>query len=185
MTAAHATMCSAFQETVTRNPGAVAVRTAGDTITLTFGAWGARVRELAGGFAALGVGRGAKVALMMANRPEFYPIDTAVVHLGAVPFSMYNTSSPEQVHHLLADSAPPRFRRHCEIEDMQSALVQLVDHEADHPVAMLGHHANAVPLPQAAYKVLFKPRELEAAALDVEHLRHVAANHPPNVNSQL
>ncbi|MFE3195109.1 AMP-dependent synthetase/ligase [Nocardia sp. NPDC059240] len=104
MTAVPATMCEAFQATIARNPEAIAVRTAGDGVTMTFGQWGARARELAGGFAALGVGRGSKVALMMTNRPEFYPVDTAVVHLGGVPFSMYNTSSPEQIHHLLSDS---------------------------------------------------------------------------------
>ncbi|MRH89438.1 AMP-binding protein [Nocardia sp. SYP-A9097] len=104
MTAGSPTMCSAFQATVERDPGAVAVRTAGDTRTLTFAEWARQARELAAGFAALGVGRGSKVALMLANRPEFYPVDTAVVHLGAAPFSMYNTSSPEQIKHLLSDS---------------------------------------------------------------------------------
>ncbi len=97
-------MCAAFQATIARYAGEVAVRTAGDASTLTFGDWGRQVRTLAGGFAALGVGHGSKVALMLANRPEFYPIDTAVVHLGAAPFSMYNTSSPEQLNHLLGDS---------------------------------------------------------------------------------
>ncbi|WP_040803984.1 AMP-dependent synthetase/ligase [Nocardia concava] len=104
MTALPETMCAAFQATVARNPGAIAVRTAGDGVTLTFGEWNARARALAGGFAALGIGRESKVALMMTNRPEFYPVDTAVVHLGGVPFSMYNTSSPEQINHLLSDS---------------------------------------------------------------------------------
>ncbi|BEK86391.1 AMP-dependent synthetase/ligase [Nocardia seriolae] len=104
MTAVPVTMCTAFQATIARSPEAVAVRTAGDGVTMTFREWGVRARELAAGFAALGVGRGSKVALMMTNRPEFYPVDTAVVHLGGVPFSMYNTSSPEQIHHLLSDS---------------------------------------------------------------------------------
>ncbi|MFE3193591.1 AMP-dependent synthetase/ligase [Nocardia sp. NPDC059240] len=98
------TMCAAFQATVRRQPDKVAVRTSGDTVTLTFRQWDEQVRALAAGFAALGVTRGDSVALMMANRPEFYPIDVALQHLGAVAFSVYNTSSPEQIRYLLGDS---------------------------------------------------------------------------------
>ncbi|MFI9503392.1 AMP-dependent synthetase/ligase [Nocardia sp. NPDC052566] len=103
--AAHASsMCAAFQATVARNPDKVAVRTLRDRETMTFGAWDKRVRALAAGFAALGVSHGDTVALVMANRPEFYPIDVALQHLGAAPFSLYNTSSPEQIRYLLTDS---------------------------------------------------------------------------------
>jgi long-subunit acyl-CoA synthetase (AMP-forming) len=44
------------------------------------------------------------VALMMTNRIDFYPIDVALQHLGAVPFSVYNTSAPEQIAYVLDDS---------------------------------------------------------------------------------
>ena len=44
------------------------------------------------------------MALMMANRPEFHLADTAVFHLGAVPFSVYNTAAAGQIAHVLADS---------------------------------------------------------------------------------
>jgi long-chain acyl-CoA synthetase len=42
------------------------------------------------------VGRGDKVALLLTNRPEFNLVDAAAQHLGAVPFSVYNTSSAEK-----------------------------------------------------------------------------------------
>ena len=42
---------------------------------------------------------------MLTNRPEFHLIDTAAMHLGATPFSLYNTSSPEQIAFLLGDAA--------------------------------------------------------------------------------
>ncbi|MEV6560603.1 long-chain fatty acid--CoA ligase [Nocardia sp. NPDC051756] len=99
------TLCAAFQATVARNPDKVAVRTLGNRITLTYREWDEQVRSLAAGFAALGVGHGDRVALLMTNRPEFYPIDVALQHLGATPFSVYNTSSPEQLNYLLTDSA--------------------------------------------------------------------------------
>jgi len=39
------------------------------------------------------------------REPEFHLLDTAVAHLGATPFSIYNTSSPEQIAYLLGDAA--------------------------------------------------------------------------------
>ncbi len=52
----------------------------------------------------LGVGKGDTVALMLNNRPEFIPIDMAAVSLGAVPFSIYQTSSPEQIQYVCSDA---------------------------------------------------------------------------------
>ena len=63
-----------------------------------------RVRRIAGGFAKLGVGKGDTVAMMLNNRPEFIPMDLGAVSLGAVPFSIYQTSSPEQIQYVVADA---------------------------------------------------------------------------------
>ena len=41
---------------------------------------------------------------MLNNRPEFIPIDLAAVSLGAVPFSIYQTSSPEQIQYVVSDA---------------------------------------------------------------------------------
>ncbi|MEV0341430.1 long-chain fatty acid--CoA ligase [Nocardia sp. NPDC050713] len=102
--ASASTMCEAFQSTIARDPDKVAIRTVGDRTILTFREWGEQVRALAAGFEAMGVRRGDRVALMMTNRPEFYPIDVALQHLGATAFSVYNTSAPEQIDFLLKDS---------------------------------------------------------------------------------
>ena len=42
---------------------------------------------------------------MLLNRPEFHFADAAVMHLGATPFSIYNTYTEEQIAHLVRDSA--------------------------------------------------------------------------------
>ena len=42
--------------------------------------------------------------MMLNNRPEFIPIDLAAVSLGAVPFSIYQTSSPEQIQYVVSDA---------------------------------------------------------------------------------
>ncbi|MEU4084442.1 AMP-dependent synthetase/ligase [Streptomyces aureus] len=59
-----------------------------------------RTRSLAAGFRALGVGRGDHVLMMMANRPEHWLSDLALVRLGAVPVSVYGTAAPEQITHI-------------------------------------------------------------------------------------
>ncbi|CAL9589283.1 Long-chain-fatty-acid--CoA ligase FadD15 [Streptomyces sp. enrichment culture] len=56
-----------------------------------------RVAVLAAGYASLGVERGEHVLIMMGNRPEHWLTDLALVHLGAVPVTVYGTSAPEQI----------------------------------------------------------------------------------------
>jgi long-subunit acyl-CoA synthetase (AMP-forming) len=62
------------------------------------------VRRYAGGLAKLGLSKGDTVAIMTNNRPEFYAADMAAVALGGVPFSIYQTSSPEQIEYVVSDS---------------------------------------------------------------------------------
>ena len=98
------TLCAAFQATAARHAGTVALRTADGSVEITFAEYAARVRRIAAGVSALGVRRGDTVALLMSNRPEFHLCDTAAIHLGATPFSIYNTLAPEQIAHLFANS---------------------------------------------------------------------------------
>ncbi|MBT0567259.1 long-chain fatty acid--CoA ligase [Williamsia sp. CHRR-6] len=98
------TLVEAFRATVAGRPGAVALRSSDGTRTFTWRQYADQVDKIAAGLAGLGVGRGDTVALMLTNRPEFSLIDTAAMHLGALPFSIYNTSSPEQVAYLLQHS---------------------------------------------------------------------------------
>ncbi len=63
-----------------------------------------RVRQYAGGFAKLGIAKGDTVAMMTNNRPEFYAADMAIVSLGGVPFSIYQTSSPDQIKYVVGDA---------------------------------------------------------------------------------
>jgi long-subunit acyl-CoA synthetase (AMP-forming) len=98
-------LCEAFQITAAARPQAVALRVSGQEAALTWGEYARRVARLAAGLRRLGVSKGDTVALMMANRPEFHLADTAAIHLGAVPFSIYNTSSAEQIAHIIANSA--------------------------------------------------------------------------------
>ena len=98
------TLCEAFQITAAQRPGQVALRTLGGATEITYGGFLAQVRALAEGLHSLGVGRGDTVALMLTNRPEFSLADTAVMHLGATAFSVYNTSSAEQAQHVFRNA---------------------------------------------------------------------------------
>src|SRR6202008_3850821 len=98
------TLCAAFQEFVAKTPDEVVIRTPGDAVTVTWRQWDERVEKVAAGLAALGVGRGDTVGLMLTNRPEFHVADAAAMHLGATAFSIYNTYTPEQIDFLLRDA---------------------------------------------------------------------------------
>ncbi len=99
------TACEAFQATACAHPDRPAIRTKGDEYTCTWGEYAERTREITAGLAALGVEKGDTVALMLTNRPEFHFADAGVMHLGATPFSIYNTYTVEQIEHLIGDAS--------------------------------------------------------------------------------
>jgi long-chain acyl-CoA synthetase len=98
------TVCELFQLTASRHAERDALRTRGGEVAITWQEYAQRVRALAGGLASLGLAPGDTLALMLVNRPEFHLVDTAALHLGAVPFSLYNSSSAEQIEYVLNDS---------------------------------------------------------------------------------
>jgi long-chain acyl-CoA synthetase len=98
------TLTAAFQQTARQYPHNIALSTADGSVRITWRQYAERVERLATGFAALGVKRGDTVGLMLTNRPEFHLLDTAVLHTGATPFSIYNTLAPEQIAHLFSNA---------------------------------------------------------------------------------
>src|SRR5690349_7595375 len=93
------TLCEAFQTNAVRCGDGVALRTP-EGEEVTWRDYAARVRAIAAGLAAHGIGRGDTVGLMLANRPAHHLVDTAARHLGATPFSIYNTFAPEQIEYV-------------------------------------------------------------------------------------
>jgi long-subunit acyl-CoA synthetase (AMP-forming) len=98
------TIAEAFRRTVVAHRERVAIRTLGDAQTWTWGELQERVDAVAGGLAMLGLGHGAAMAIMLVNRPEFHVVDLAATTLGATPFSLYQTSAPNQIAHVVADA---------------------------------------------------------------------------------
>jgi long-subunit acyl-CoA synthetase (AMP-forming) len=99
-----ATIAEAFRITAEDHPDRVAMRTKDDEVSLTWAELRDRVDALARGLHELGVRRGDTVALMLLNRPEFAIADLAVMTLGATPYSIYATSSPEQIAYVVGDA---------------------------------------------------------------------------------
>ena len=93
---------AAFQQTAARLGDGTAI-VDGDR-TVTWNELRSLARAAAGGLASLGVTKGDTVALMLNNRLEFFPIDLGAVTLGAVPFSIYQTASPEQIAYVVGDA---------------------------------------------------------------------------------
>ncbi|HSI79889.1 MAG TPA: long-chain fatty acid--CoA ligase [Solirubrobacterales bacterium] len=97
-------LTKAFLATAERLGPQVAIRDPARGVELTWTELRERTGRIAAGLARLGVDKGDTVALMLSNRWEFIPADLAAVSLGAVPFSIYQTSSPEQIAYLVGDS---------------------------------------------------------------------------------
>ncbi len=100
-----ATLCEAFQTTAAEWSETTALRLKDTEYEASFAEYAATVRRRAAGFAALGIQRGDTVGFMLVNRPGFFLTDCAAMHLGATCFSVYNTSSPEQIEYVVADAA--------------------------------------------------------------------------------
>ena len=98
------TVAEAFQLTAQAHPERVALRLKGDEFSMTWAEYAEKVQALAGGLAKLGLERGGALGIMLTNRPEFHFFDSAALHLGATPFSVYNTYAPEQIAYQVTDA---------------------------------------------------------------------------------
>jgi long-subunit acyl-CoA synthetase (AMP-forming) len=98
------TLAEAFQLTAAAHPDRVALRLKGDEFSITWADYADKVRRLAAGLAGLGLGRGQSMGIMLVNRPEFHWFDAAAMHLGATPFSIYNTYAADQIQFQIRDA---------------------------------------------------------------------------------
>jgi long-chain acyl-CoA synthetase len=122
-------LCELFQRVAETHRDRPALRTPGGAVEISWGEYAERVRAIAAGLASLGVGRGDTVGFMLTNRPEFNLCDTAVMHLGATPFSVYNTSAEEQISYILGNASANVVV--CEtafLERLQAAAAGGVEH---------------------------------------------------------
>ncbi len=122
-------LAKAFQMTVERLGDDSALRW-GEDGRMSWNELRARAAAVAGGLASLGVGKEDTVAIMLNNRAEFFPIDLGVSTLGGVPFSIYQTASPEQIAYVVGDAAAKvAFVEKAFLEVFEKAKADLPDLE--------------------------------------------------------
>lgn len=76
----------------------------GNWVDVTSGQAAEQIRSAARGLIAQGIQPGDRVAVLSATRYEWPILDFAILSVGAVTVPIYETSSAEQVHFVLADS---------------------------------------------------------------------------------
>ena len=140
------TLCAAFQQTALRHPDEPALRTPDGSLTVSWRDYADRVRTIAAGLANLGVRRGDTVALMLTNRPEFHLVDTAALHTGATPFSIYNTLAPEQIAHVLGNAGNRVIV--CEEQFVAGLLAAAAGSAVEHIVCVDGAPEGTISLAQ-------------------------------------
>jgi len=82
---------------------ALASKGEGGWVEISYAELWRRVERFAAGLASLGVGGGAKVAVVSKNRPEWPIADFAIQSLGAATVPIYPTLGAAQISHILAD----------------------------------------------------------------------------------
>jgi long-subunit acyl-CoA synthetase (AMP-forming) len=134
-----ATVAEAFQATAKAHPDRCALRTKGDEFSITWREYADKVGATAAGLAGLGLERGRTLAIMLTNRPEFHWFDSAALHLGATPFSLYNTYTTEQIQYQVDDAEAEIVVTEKAFADRIRALegvshVLVVDDESSAPI---------------------------------------------------
>jgi long-subunit acyl-CoA synthetase (AMP-forming) len=153
------TLCAAFQVTAEANAERPALRTLGVDGEVSWAEYAERVRSIAGGLYALGVRPGDAVALMLANCSEFHLLDTAAMHLGAAPFSIYFSNPPEQIEPMIRNSqARVVFAQPQHVEKMLEVQrsTGLIEH-----VVVLGDDAGAGTMTLAELEALQPPPDFD------------------------
>lgn len=102
----YTTIPSLFQTTVSKMKGASAFRFEhdGQWQSLTWEDYAQRAQAVASGLKNRGISEGDHVVLLTKNSPEFHIVDMALMLIGAIPVSVYNSPSVRPLAYILEDS---------------------------------------------------------------------------------
>ena len=100
------TLCDIFYHSVDtyRKPQHLVAKRAGSWQPISSENFRRAVEELSMGLRALGLEKGAKVAILSENRPEWAYADLAILTAAAVDVPVYATLVPQQIAYILNDS---------------------------------------------------------------------------------
>ena len=153
------TLSSLLAGLVARRPDAPAI--IGETETLSFAALGDRVRRVAGGLAALGVGKGDVVSIQLPNLPEYLVTYLAVTSLGGVLSTIHMPYGPREAEDLMRHARSRAVVCLGQTKDRNPAGAMLSVREAlpdlDHVIAVGDAPEGAVPFSALASSDPFTP----------------------------
>jgi len=103
---------------------------------ISYAELGRAVHEIAGGLAALGIGRGDHVAILAGTRPEWTLADLGALCAGATVVPIYHTSSPEECAYILEHAGVRAM--FCEDAEQVAKVAQIRDHcpKLEHLIVM-------------------------------------------------
>lgn len=161
---AHATLIDGFVNNVRRRGDDVALEDLDGPDRVVWREYGQRVAGLAAGMSALGVEHGDTVAMMMTNRVEFHLLDTAALMLGAIPFSVYNTSSPEQIAQMSSNAG----QRVMFCEEQFTDVIERADIPALEHLIVMDRDGALRDLEQQGIAAVGEPIDLEEYARRID-----------------
>jgi fatty-acyl-CoA synthase len=98
------TLTELLETAAARAPGAMALE--GGGVTLDYAGFASRVRRVAGGLAAQGIGAGDRVAIWLPNRPDYLVLHFALARLGACAVHLNTRFGRAEVAALLTRTRP-------------------------------------------------------------------------------
>jgi long-chain acyl-CoA synthetase len=130
------TVPASFQRTVARFPDRVALQTADGSVSHTWEQLSDLVRRAAAGLSAIGVGHGNTVGVLLPNTVECHVLDYAAAHLGAVPFSIFNSAPAEQIIHQLRTADAEVVVTNMAFRDKVATAVDALDGQVRHLIVI-------------------------------------------------
>ena len=98
----------------------------------------------AAGLAASGIGHGDTVAIILPNTIDCHVVDYAAVHLGAVPFAIFNSAPAEQIAHQLRRADTTLVVTQQAFLDKVSEAVSTLGQQVEHVVVVDGEASQGV-----------------------------------------
>lgn len=138
------TVPAAFQRIVASCPDKAAIRTADGSRQYTWSQLGERVYAVAAGLAAHGIGFGDTVAVLLPNTIECHVIDYAAMHLGAIPFSIFNSAPASQIAHQLRRADATIVITQQSFLDKVTSAVDALDGQVRHLIVVDGQPREGV-----------------------------------------
>ena len=129
---------------------------------------GALVRRAAKGFAALGVGKGVRVGLMLPNTPYYVIAYYAILKAGGVVVNFNPLYAPSEIRHL-ADDAQVEIMVTLDLKQLYAPLAPLLGRSRVRKI-VLCPMVDILPFPKSLLYSLFKRRDMAHPPSDGAHV---------------